>query len=328
MLAYTKTADTLTVVYHGKPVSISKEDKRWAEAIALLEAHARTADAETARRLYEAVTAPVAGLKVYSAGRLTLTEDGVFHDGEQVHSALAERILDCYRAGEPFQPLLKLMERMRQNPRRDVAEAIYSWLVRNNMPITPDGHILGYKAVREDYKSFHDGKTDNSIGASPEVEPAACSYDPNEECGPGLHFCSWGYLHNYRYESNARVVIVKVDPAHITSLPASGHGEKARCWKQTIVGEVDAQDVDDRLGTGRMIVDDYNSDDTDYDHDHYDFDDDEDELYVDDEVEDDVYGDDEDADLASEEVTAVDPPTEIAPPPPETRKWWPWSRRG
>jgi hypothetical protein len=55
-------------------------------------------------------------------------------------------------------------------------------------------------------------------------------------CSNGLHFCSMSYLPHYM-GGNGRVVIVKINPADVVSIPSDYNNAKGRCCKYVVVGE-------------------------------------------------------------------------------------------
>lgn len=114
----------------------------------------------------------------------------------------------------------------------NAVEEIYDFCLAMDFEITDDGCILAYKKVRADLGSVYDnGKTKHEIGKYTEVEV----FDTNREntCSQGLHFCSRNYLNYY---SGEKVIIVKVDPRDIVSIPVDYNYEKGRCCRYLVVG--------------------------------------------------------------------------------------------
>lgn len=114
----------------------------------------------------------------------------------------------------------------------NAVEEIYDFCKAMDFEITDDGCILAYKKVRADLGSVYDnGKTKHEIGKYTEVEV----FDTNREntCSQGLHFCSRNYLDRY---SGEKVIIVKVDPRDIVSIPVDYNFEKGRCCRYLVVG--------------------------------------------------------------------------------------------
>ena len=55
-------------------------------------------------------------------------------------------------------------------------------------------------------------------------------------CSNGLHFCSLSYIPKY-HGGTGRVMIVKINPADVVSIPSDYDNAKGRCCKYTVIGE-------------------------------------------------------------------------------------------
>jgi hypothetical protein len=115
-------------------------------------------------------------------------------------------------------------------------------LEKNSLPITPDGHFLAYKKVRYDYKDCHSGTMDNSVGQVVEMERNSVDDDKDRTCSTGLHFCSRDYLNHFGGE---RLVIVKVNPRDVVSIPSDYNGAKGRACRYEVVDEIDKDRADE-----------------------------------------------------------------------------------
>jgi hypothetical protein len=117
------------------------------------------------------------------------------------------------------------------------------------MGITDDGHILAYKKVSADYKDIYSGTFDNSVGQIVEMRRNLVNEDRTKTCSSGLHFCSMSYLSSYGTGPGSRVVIVKVNPRDVVSVPMDYNFAKARCCRYEVVDEYTGDDLEDLLGT-------------------------------------------------------------------------------
>lgn len=172
---------------------------------------------------------------------IVVRDGAVFYNGEQIHSVLAERMLDVMSEGLPLDPWVKFAQNLYSNPAAFSRDELYSWLEKSDMPITPDGCLLAWKVVREDYKDQYTGTMDNSVGQTVTMPGGRQAVDPDRDrtCSQGLHFCSKGYLPSFGTGSGRRVVIVKVNPADVVSIPSDHNNEKGRCSRYQVVGEID-----------------------------------------------------------------------------------------
>ena len=130
---------------------------------------------------------------------------------------------------EPVKPFLK---NMLENPFIEATQEIYEYCKNMDFEITPDGCFLAYKSVRKDLGSIHDnGQTKHVIGEYTEVE----HFDTNRRnhCSNGLHFCAKSYLSSY---SGDIIIIVKINPKDVVSIPTDYNFAKGRCRRYLTVG--------------------------------------------------------------------------------------------
>jgi hypothetical protein len=124
------------------------------------------------------------------------------------------------------------------NPSKRAVTELYGFLEKNSLPITPDGHFLAYKKVRNDYLDIHSGTMDNSVGMIVEMERNEVDDNKDQTCSTGLHFCSQDYLPHFGSGSDSRVVIVKINPSDVVSIPSDYNNAKGRACRYVVVGEI------------------------------------------------------------------------------------------
>ena len=193
-------------------------------------------------------------IAVQTNGRVQVSNDEVRLDGKPVHGLITTRILAHLHEGISITPLTNFLNLLADNPLPGVAEDLFEWLDRGDMPITDDGYIIAYKAVREDYYSHHSGKRGrvlhalNTVVTMPREE-----VDDNRrnECSYGLHFCSYGYLSIYN--GGSKVIIVKINPADVVAIPTDYHRQKGRTWRMEVIAEVPREEMKDAL-VGRYVI--------------------------------------------------------------------------
>ena len=214
---------------------------------------------------WEAVKAVVDPKKVvlsYGKGNVSVQGETLFWKGEQLNGGLAVRMIAMLQEGFPIEPMVAFMENLFTNPSKRAVTELYGFLEKNNLPITPDGHFLAYKKVRRNFLDIHSGTMDNSPGKILEMERNAVDDDKDRTCSTGLHFCGMSYLDHFG-GSDSRVVIVKINPRDVVSIPSDYNDSKGRACRYEVVGElgVDAADA----FTAPVQVD-ANDEDTDLDH--------------------------------------------------------------
>ena len=175
----------------------------------------------------------------FSGGNVTINGDELLWKGQPFHNSIASRMIEMFKEGFPIEPMVKFMENLMMNPSKRSVDQLYGFLEKNSLPITQDGHFLAFKRVRSDYLDVHSGTIDNGVGQVVEMERNAVDDDPQSTCSSGLHFCSESYLTHFGGR-NDPVMILKINPADVVSIPVDYNGAKGRCSKYEVVGEVGA----------------------------------------------------------------------------------------
>jgi hypothetical protein len=132
------------------------------------------------------------------------------------------------------------MHNLMANPSARAVSELYGFLEKGGMPITPDGYFLAYKKVRANYKDCHSGTMDNSVGKVVQMERNAVNDDKDITCSHGLHFCSRSYLDHF---GGDRIVIVKINPADVVSIPSDYNDAKGRACRYEVIGELAGETV-------------------------------------------------------------------------------------
>lgn len=175
--------------------------------------------------------------------------NGVVMIGDfEVPQILSEKILQFMKEGLPHKPLVRFANNLMNNPSNKSLRSLYKFLDVNNHPITPDGHFIAYKRVRNDYKDIYTGKIDNSPGSKPTVRRNQVDEDVNVTCSYGLHVANWDYAHNcYTRASNDILLEVKVNPADVVAVPNDYNNSKMRVCSYEVLGAVTNPHEDGQL---------------------------------------------------------------------------------
>lgn len=173
---------------------------------------------------------------------LTLENDILKFKGRDLPTSLNIRLLELLKNSEDISSFYKFLENLFENPSARAVQELYDFLEACELPITSDGYFLAYKKVKWNYKDIHSKTFDNSIGQK--VSMSRNEVDDNSEktCSFGLHCCSFGYLPHYgttgMTEGDDRVVIVKVDPRNVVSIPKDYNNQKMRVCEYEVVDEL------------------------------------------------------------------------------------------
>ena len=173
----------------------------------------------------------------FSDGQVTVVNSKVMFEGEEVHGSISKRILEFMSKGLPFEPLVKFLDNLMQNPSMQSQQELYDFLEHENLPITEDGCFLAYKAVRKDFKDKWNGTFDNSVGQVCEMRRAKVNDNRDIGCSNGLHAGALNYVANYgSIDNEDRIIIVKINPEDVVSVPKDCNCEKLRTCKYEVVG--------------------------------------------------------------------------------------------
>jgi hypothetical protein len=256
MFPYMMQGNNIVVVIDNQPHTIAKTHityDRVREAI-------RTNDWDTVKKIIN----PVKVVLEYGSGRVAIQGEKLFWDGQEMHNALSRRMIQMIQDDFPIEPLVLFMENLLENTSYRAVNELYGFLEKNTLPITPDGMFLAYKRVRDDYMDCYSGSVlnkpahmltdeDHALiagkqGRKDEVTVKVkngetvvkmprmmVDDDQTRTCSDGLHFCSQSYLNHFGGE---RIMIVKIHPKDVVSIPVDYNNAKGRTMRYTIVGEL------------------------------------------------------------------------------------------
>jgi hypothetical protein len=172
------------------------------------------------------------GLARYTDGEITAEGGNLMYEGQVLHGVVINRIAQFKKMGLPYEPLIAFVKRLMKNPSARAVRELFGFLEKNQLPITEDGFILGYKGVTSEYKDVHTQRVDNRVGAViPRMNRFDVDDDHTVECSNGYHIGSREYATGF----GARTIIVKFDPADVISVPSGESSWKVRvCFYQVI----------------------------------------------------------------------------------------------
>ena len=175
-------------------------------------------------------------------------KDGVITcDGYALHNTLTVRILKMMNEGYQFDHMLRFLENLMQNPSRRAVNELYTFLENYGLPITEDGCFLAYKAVRNDYFDIWTGHTHkNVVGSTQSMPRNMVDEDWGKDCSQGLHCGALDYVVGYGHFTKGqivpndgnRLVIVKVNPKDVVSVPNYEKFTKMRVCSYVVVDEI------------------------------------------------------------------------------------------
>ncbi len=223
----------VTVVIDGKPHTIAKTHLTYTKVVDAIKAN----DWDAVKQIID----PVKVVLNYGQGNVSIQGSQMFWKGEPFAGSLATRMIAMLEEGFDISPMVQFMENLMLNPSKRAVDELYGFLEKNNLPITPDGHFLAYKRVRENYFDCHTGTMDNSPGTIVEMERNKVDDNKDNTCSQGLHFCSQEYLKSF---GGARTVIVKINPRDVVSIPSDYNNSKGRACRYEVISELGVKEED------------------------------------------------------------------------------------
>jgi hypothetical protein len=224
-------ANFVTVMIDGCTRTIANDHTNYSKIREAL----KQRDYPTVERLIDVV----GSVHNFAKGSISIRDGQVFYGDLEVRGSVVDRILQMVREDFDAQPMLKFLENLMQNPSKRAVDELYGFLEATRLPITDDGCFLAYKKVNNEYRDFYTGKMDNSVGQVLEMPRNQVDDNRDRTCSQGLHFCSLSYLPHY-HGGQGRVVIVKINPADVVSIPSDYNNAKGRAWRYEVVGEYTA----------------------------------------------------------------------------------------
>ena len=246
-IAYLVTADNITVSKNGRTHIVGRQYSQFQSIVDALKAN----DFEKAFELADRATA----LTKQSKGIFEVKDGVVYRNGLPIHNVVTERILQFQEEGLPFEPLVKFLNNLCQNPSERSVTELYKFLEHKFLPITEDGHFLAYKAVQNDYLSITSGNTQvrvskdggkswdtvtgqvpNNVGNILEVDRNDVDDDANRTCSYGLHAGALAYAKDFG-GSNSRMIVIKINPRDAVSVPTDANAQKLRASRYEVIAD-------------------------------------------------------------------------------------------
>lgn len=231
----------VTAVVSGQTYSFGKSHPNYNKLIN----HLKNKNTEHFEASYDIVS----HVNAFCEGYVNCTNGSLSWDGIKMPNMFTSTILDMVKQGFPFEPMLNFLDNLSQNPSDHAVVELFDFMENKNMPITYDGCFLAYKAVREDYKDMYSGTFDNSVGKACSVPRHAVNSNRDHGCGAGLHVGAIDYAKSYggididSYNEGGdddggnRLMICKVNPRDVVSVPTDSKFQKLRTCHYEVVSE-------------------------------------------------------------------------------------------
>jgi hypothetical protein len=269
--------EIITVIDFGEPKQINSSNANFNTLKNILINIAKDTERQTTNgssiseselsRIQELVDTKARVQNFLGDSAIELRGSSLYYEGRVLEGFLSNLIIRMVSEGQPnVQPLVNFLERLQMNPSYRVRDQLFKFLDFGKNSITPDGCFLGYKYVTDDFQSVHAGAWedgtfypdrhyDHSVGERPSMPREHVDDDPNNTCSSGLHVCSRTYLGHMG--NNRQIVVCKVDPRDVVSVPVDYNNTKMRTCGYTVVGSLEKEQVDNDSLAASSVNSDY-----------------------------------------------------------------------
>lgn len=245
MLNYIINDKGIVIFHNNKPVKVDKTAPEYHRVIAAFD----LPESEQEKTIVEILNKKTGE---FSEHGFTINPDNVTYEGERLPTALADKVRSIAQQGLPVKLFVKFWENLQANPSANSVRELYDFLAYKELPITEDGCFIAYKGVNRNGYSCRGnlktkvlqgvvddtGRIENNVGDTIEVLRRDVDDDRDHSCSFGLHVGSLDYAKSF---SNGRVLIVKINPADVVSIPKDCSCQKCRVSKYKIIDSFDTE---------------------------------------------------------------------------------------
>lgn len=250
---YIITSNSIVLFLDNKPHKFEKSTRQYAQIIEKLDLPENQQEKAIREVLKQA--SPFAEKNGFK-----ISPESVSYKGEELPLALANKVRSLHSEGLPLNLFERFWQNLQLNPSASSVRELYDFLAYKELPITDDGCFLAYKGLQSDFWSISGnkqtkvikGKVDsygriyNGVGETIEVQRRDVDDNRENHCSFGLHVGSLDYAKGF---SQGVVVVVKVNPKDVVSVPSDCNGQKCRVSAYSVVSvfsqEITAPAVDE-----------------------------------------------------------------------------------
>jgi|TARA_Y100000817_G_scaffold308612_1_gene296608 hypothetical protein len=225
---------TVNAFVGGKPYTFNKSHHNYGALVAYLE----NGNVEHFEASYDMAST----VEHYCDGYVHVEKGELTWQGVPMPDLFTDRILQMRKEGFNIDPMLNFLDNMNDNPSDKAIVELFDFMQNKHLPITDDGHFLAYKAVSPDFKDIYTGNFDNSVGSEVSIDRSKVDSNRDKHCSAGLHVGAIDYVKSYGgidldedNDGGNQIVICKVNPADVVSVPSDARFQKLRCCKYEVV---------------------------------------------------------------------------------------------
>lgn len=247
------TSVTVFISATGESYTASQDQPKFKAIVGALLTDAPLADIEG---LFD-LTKPLSEAFARLSDRVTIEHGNVYFDGDVQEGPVVNTIVRFFNEGnDSFKPLVNFLDLIGQNPNEHSRKNLSDWLANESFSLDDDGFIIAYKGV---YLDGQDDEGNNvylpgrvgpnvvvndvpvpsneyakqKVGDVVSMPRSAVEFDPKVACSKGLHIGTWGYARGF----GPYVLLVRINPRDVVSVPTDCGGQKMRTCRYEIIGE-------------------------------------------------------------------------------------------
>ena len=197
-------------------------------------------DADEFVRLFDVKKALTDFVVSDNSNDVSFHDNEIYYKGERLSNEVVDTIKTMFRDGFDINPMMRFLENYMKNPSYNSREAMWKFIEAMGLTITEDGCFLAYKAVDSNYRDKYTHTIDNTPGQKPErMDRSQVDDNPGHHCSKGYHVGALGYAGpgGWYHSYGDKVLICKVNPADVVSVPNDHSCQKLRCCYYEPVGE-------------------------------------------------------------------------------------------
>ncbi len=232
--------DFISIMVNGTPFTIYAKDARYLKVLEVIKA-------KTWDKL-ESVINTAKVISTFTTGKTSIVDGVVFYGDKQLHNTAVGKILEFIREGYPYEPLVRFLDKLMENPSARSVNSLYQYIELYKMPICEDGDFIAYKVVKPDMTDYHSGTVDNSLGKIIEVPRNQVSDDPAHGCHFGLHIANSEFVKGFGGDDGI-VILTKVNPRDVVSIPNDSIFQKMRVCRYEVIKVIGRKDTVEEFKT-------------------------------------------------------------------------------
>jgi hypothetical protein len=247
-MQYIINSNSIVLFINNNPIKVKKSDPRFSKIIKCFD----LPENQQENAISDIISCNLKNLQ--KEEDFEIKGEDVYFQNEKLPAVLSKKVLDLVKEDLPVVLFKRFWKNLRENPSQTSVNELYDFLSYKELPLTEDGCFLAYKGLQSNFWSISGnkdtkvikGKVDaqgciyNGIGEEIQVLRRDVDDNRSNHCSNGLHVGSHDYAKDF---SQGKMVIVKVNPKDVVSVPSDYNCQKCRVSAYTVVSEYVAEIV-------------------------------------------------------------------------------------